>query len=72
LRQTDGERFFADRKHVEFAKESNTLSSAFATIKTQNRLRKLSDAIMYPLASELFAFAKRTFVEQSIAVKIRR
>ena len=34
MRQTDGERFFGDRTHVEFAKDSGSRIVAFATIKT--------------------------------------
>lgn len=37
LRQTDGERFFGDRMHVKFAKESGGRIGPLATVKTQKR-----------------------------------
>lgn len=33
LRQTDGERFFGSRKHVEFAKDSDRLILDFTTLR---------------------------------------
>ncbi len=62
---------------LEIARTSNLLriptvaSSRLRQLRHKNDRENLDDAIMYPHAFELFAFSKSTFVDPSIAEKIR-
>jgi len=66
LRQTFGEQFFPRYLEAEISNEFECVSTAFATLQTQKKLRDATDVITYPLIQEKFALLESDLESGSI------